>query len=176
MSGTISKIVISVYTCDADFAGSREDTRSTSGGFLALAGENTFFPLVWVSKKQTATSKSTAEAELVSLSLSLFEEGIPMLNFWQTVAGREMTLKILEDNEATIKIVKKGYSSKLRSLSRTHRVNLGSIYEVFQQADIFLEYIQTLLQAADIFTKALEPQKWEPALALLGMLNLPPKV
>ena len=99
-----------------------------------------------------------------------------MLNFWQTVAGREMTLKILEDNEATIKIVKQGYSSKLRSLSRTHRVNLGSIHEVIQQPDIFLEYIQTLLQAADIFTKALEPQKWEPALALLGMLNLPPKV
>ena len=66
----IESIHLKLYV-DADFAGDREDTKSTSGGFLALAGDNTFFPLAWVSKKQTSTSKSTAEAELVSLSYSL---------------------------------------------------------------------------------------------------------
>ena len=101
----LDKVELRLYV-DADFAGSREDTKSTSGGFLCIAGPNTFFPLSWVSKKQTSTSKSTAESELVSLSQSLFEEGIPMLNFWQTVSGRELKLKIKEDNEATIKIGK----------------------------------------------------------------------
>ena len=32
-----------------------------------------------------------------------------------------------------------------------------------------IEYIKTDLQAADIFTKALQPCKWENALTLLGM-------
>ena len=30
---------------DAAFAGDREDLKSTSGGFLVLAGPNSFFPL-----------------------------------------------------------------------------------------------------------------------------------
>ena len=74
----IDKIHLKLFV-DADFAGDRVDTKSTSGGFLALAGENTFFPLAWLSKKQTSTSKSTAEPELVSLSYGLYEEGLPML-------------------------------------------------------------------------------------------------
>ena len=106
----IESIHLKLYV-DADFAGDREDTKSTSGGFLALAGDNTFFPLAWVSKKQTSTSKSTAEAELVSLSYSLYEEGLPMLELWQTVSGTRTPLIIKEDNEAIIKIVRKGYSS-----------------------------------------------------------------
>jgi len=170
----IDKIELHLFV-DADFAGSREHTKSTSGGFLALVGEKSFFPLAWVSKKQTSTSKSTAESELVSLSHSLFEEGIPMLNLWQTVTGRAIPLKVKEDNEATIKIVKKGFSPKLRSLSRTHRVNLGSIHEATQMPDIFLEYIATEDQVADIFTKNLDPQKWGHALDLLRMRTLPSK-
>ena len=132
--------------------------------------ENTFFPLCWSSKKQTSTSKSTAEAELVSISSNLFDEGIPMLNFWQTVSGRDLKLKIKEDNEATIKIAKKGFSPKLRSLSRTHRVNLGAIHEEIIKPDIELEYIKTTEQIRDIFTKAIDPQKWKRATDLLHML------
>ena len=122
-----------------------------------------------MSKKQTATSKSTAESELVSLSLSLFDEALPMLNLWQTVAGEKMHLVIEEDNEATIKIVLKGFSPKLRSLARTHRVSIGAIHDILQQDDVSIEHVATEDQAADIFTKALEPQKWGNALALLGM-------
>ena len=98
-----------------------------------------------------------------------------MLNFWQTVSNSTMPLVIKEDNEATIKIIKKGFSSKLRSLSRTHRVNLGAIHETVQQSDVLLEYISTDKQAADIFTKNLDPQKWGAALELLGMREFPSK-
>jgi hypothetical protein len=160
---------------DADFAGSREDTKSTSGGFLVLTGENTFFPLSWLSRKQTSTSKSTAEAELVSLSLGLFDEGIPMQNFWQMISGYKVPLVIKEDNEAAIKVVRKGFSPKLRSLSRTHRVNIGAIHEIITHDDVRLEHETTKKQAADIFTKGLEPQQWGPALELIGMKQLPLK-
>ena len=172
VNDALSDVHLRLYV-DADFAGDREDTRSTSGGFLVLAGPNTFFPLAWVSKKQTATSKSTAESELVSMSLSLFEEGIPMLTLWQKLAGKQFTLVIKEDNEATIKIVQKGYSSKLRSLARTHRVNLGAIHDIVTSDDVRLEHVATAEQAADVFTKALDPQKWGNAMQLLGMKHLP---
>ena len=37
--------------CDADFAGDKSDSRSTSGVFLAVVGPKTFFPTTAVSKK-----------------------------------------------------------------------------------------------------------------------------
>ena len=64
---------------DADFAGDKENARSTSGGFLVLRGPTSFFPLAWVSKRQTSTSRSTTESEVISLAYSLYQEGIPSL-------------------------------------------------------------------------------------------------
>ena len=171
----LDKVELRLYV-DADFAGSREDTKSTSGGFLVLTGQNTFFPLSWLSRKQTSTSKSTAEAELVSPSLGLFEEAIPMQNFWQMISGHKIPLVIKEDNEAAIKVIRKGFSPKLRSLSRTHRVNIGALHEIIGHDDVRIEHVVTKEQAADIFTKGLDPQMWSPALELISMKVLPTKV
>ena len=82
-----------------------------------------------------------------------------------------MTLRIHEDNQATILVARKGRSSKkLRSISRTHRVNLASLAEQLQEGTgVELKYVKTDFQTADIFTKALPPHKWDHALRLLGM-------
>ena len=82
---------------------------------------------------------------------------------------RTVELDVLEDNEATIKIINKGFSAKLRHVSRTHRVNIASLKEQFDMPNINLDYVNTAEQAADIFTKALEPQKWGAALTMLHM-------
>ena len=66
---------------DADFAGDKSTARSTSGGFLALSGPSSFFPLAWISKRQTSTSRSTTESEVVSLAHSLYQEGLPVLQY-----------------------------------------------------------------------------------------------
>ena len=42
----------------------KETLRSTSGVFLAVYGPYSFFPLAAQSKKQTAVSHSTVEAEI----------------------------------------------------------------------------------------------------------------
>eukprot|EP00973_Karenia_brevis_P054439 7565294-Karenia_brevis.AAC.1 len=70
------KVFLRCFT-DADFAGDNSDVRSTSGGILALAGPNTFFPLAWLCKRQTSTSRSTTESEIISLAASLFQEALP---------------------------------------------------------------------------------------------------
>ena len=80
-----------------------------------------------------------------------------MMSLWDMLAGRKMLLKVEEDNQATIKVVLKGYSPKLRHILRTHKVNLGSIKEVVDEDSAIIEYIVTTEQAADIFTKALTP-------------------
>ena len=74
----------SMFT-DADFAGDLTDSKSTSGGFMAISGPNTFVPITWMCKKQGAVSKSTAESEIISLDAMLRMEGIPMLTLWDTV-------------------------------------------------------------------------------------------
>lgn len=82
---------------------------------------------------------------------------------------RTVQLQVHEDNQATILVVRKGFSPKLRHISRTHKVNLGSLSEVMAEPNIDLRYLDTNEQAADIFTKALPLHKWEAALALLGI-------
>jgi hypothetical protein len=141
---------------DADFAGCRLRAKSTNGGYLVLVGPNTFFPLQWVSRKQTSVSRSTTESEVVSLAHSMFLEAVPMLSMWETILRRTVELEVCEDNEATIKIISKGFSPKLRHISRTHKVNLASLKEQFDEPNIVLRYINTTEQAADIFAKALE--------------------
>jgi hypothetical protein len=158
---------------DADFAGDREDSYSTSGGWLVLAGPDTYFPLCWVSKKQTSVSRSTTESEIVSLAHSLFLEALPMCTLWDTILGREVDLHIHEDNEAAILVINKGFSSKLRHILRTHKVNIQSIKDEVDKPHTHLKHVSTDKQAADIFTKALEPQKWQAALDMLHIATVP---
>jgi hypothetical protein len=143
---------------------------------LVLAGPNTWWPIAWLAKRQTSTSRSTTEAELVALAKSLFDEALPFLSLFELILGRPVELLILEDNQATIKIARKGYSSKLRHVPRTHKVNLGSIAEVLEEDTVEIEYVPTELQCADIFTKDLCPAKWQNALDLLGMQTQLPDI
>ena len=130
-----------------------------------------------VSKRQTSTSRSTTEAEVISLAHSLYAEGLPSLQLWERLLGRPVKLRVKEDNQATIKVVKKGFSPKLRHIQRTHKVNLGCLQEIFDEDESsVLEYVETDKQAADIFTKGLVPAKWPNALALLGIRELPEEI
>ena len=96
-----------------------------------------------------------------------------MMDLFDILLGRPVTLRIKEDNQATIKILKKGYSPKLRHVLRHHKVNLGSVKEVLDQGNVELEYIPSEEQRADIFTKALPPNKWPHALEMLGISTAP---
>ena len=157
---------------DADFAGDRDDSKSTSGNFLVLTGSNTYFPLTWSSTKQTSTSRSTTESEVVSLAQGVVSEAILASILWTLVLGRDIKTKIYEDNQATITVVRKGYSKKLKHIFRTHKVKLGSLKEVCVNDNTELVYIETKKQAADIFTKALAPNLWDHALEMLGIQKM----
>ena len=112
---------------------------------------------------------------MTSLAYSMFLEAIPAVLHWSKLLSFylgenfEMPLSVQEDNQATILVVKKGWSPKLRHIAKTHKVDLGSLSEVFENPSVSIEYIDITKQSADIFTKALEPQKWGNAIALIGL-------
>ena len=91
-----------------------------------------------------------------------------LLALWEKLLGRKVSLQVMGDNQATILVVKAGWSPKPRHIQRGHKVDLGSLSEEFDAPELSLEYVETDKQAADIFTKGLEPQKWQNALNLLG--------
>eukprot|EP00972_Heterocapsa_arctica_P010325 1517193-Heterocapsa_arctica.AAC.1 len=84
-------LTLGLYS-DADFAGDKESSESTSGIFLALTGPNSFYP--------------TPEAEIVAANAAVRSEGLPALQLWDTVLGREVDPVLLEDNTATMQVLK----------------------------------------------------------------------
>ena len=99
-----------------------------------------------------------------------------MCSLWDRIAGRNFTLNICEDNQACILVAQSGFSGKLRHITRTHKVNLASIKNEIDKPEVSLIYTDTSKQAADLFTKALEPYKWDNALQLIGMYSGPPMI
>ena len=91
---------------------------------------------------------------MVSLAHSVYQEGLPSLQLCDLLLGRSVGLRVMEDNQAMILVVRKGYSPKLRHITRTHKVNLSGLSEVFRDDSATVEYCQTDKQAADMFTKS----------------------
>ena len=79
------------------------------------------------------------------------------MSLWDKLLGRPVTSQIMEDNQATIEVTKKGYCVKLRHITRTHNVNLSSIHEAISHDNVELDYVKTDEKSADILTKALAP-------------------
>ena len=70
---------------DSDFVGDSEDSKSTSGGILCIFGSHTFVPISWMCKNQTSVSRSSTEAEIISLDAGLRMDGGPAMDLWNLV-------------------------------------------------------------------------------------------
>ena len=84
--------------------------------------------------------------------------------------SNQFKLIVCEDNEAVIKIVLKQRSPALRHVSRTHRINLDWTFEVMQNENVLLKYVNTKFQTADMMTKAFtRKETWETLLSLAAL-------
>ena len=162
---------------DSDWAGDKSHSKSTSGYFLELAGEDgRYWPITWGSKKQGSTASCSAEAEFICLATSLKKEAIPFLIFIEAALGRQVELVCLEDNAQVLTAARKGYSPALRHVSRTERVSTGVVHEVFYENPLVkasLVKVSTDDQKADMFTKKLENAKFHIGKAFLGLRHVP---
>ena len=100
---------------DADLAGDELSTRSTSGYLMDVAGtEGRTSPISWGSRKQAATSSSTPQAEaqsaaeVMGCNQAVQGEALPAQHLMELILGRPVTVRIHEDNQSTIAIVRKG--------------------------------------------------------------------
>ena len=164
----IDNVVLHGYP-DADLAGTFDTSKATSGGFVEIVGDNTFFPLDWYSKRQTATSHSTTEAELVSASKMLRESLVPLQHLWSIMLQRPVLAVVHEDNMSTITVIQAGCSPQLRYINKHHRISLGLVHEMCKQSDMKLEHCPTDKQKGDLMTKGLARPKHGPALRMVGL-------
>ena len=77
-------------------------------------------------------------------------------------------IRVKDDNQTTIKVLRKGYSAKLAPMLRSRKLNSGAMHEGITEHGFQLDYIESNKQASDISTKDLAPSKWDNALRLLG--------
>ena len=152
---------------DADHSSSAERPYSTSGSLLVIGGGSSYFPISFQSKRQTAVSRSTTEAEAISLATAVSQDAVPTVDHLYEILGQEIPLTCFQDNEATIAVVRNGWSIKLRHVTKTHKIDLACLYDLFKDPLTFLVHCPTDQQAADVFTKNLETGKWDMALSML---------
>ena len=152
---------------DADHSSSAEHPYSTSGSLLVIGGGSSYFPISFQSKRQTAVSRSTTEAEAIPLATAVFQDAVPTVDHLNEILSQEIPLTCFQDNEATIAVVRNGWSIKLRHVTKTHKIDLSCLYDLFKDPLTFLVHCPTDQQAADVFTKNLETGKWDMALSML---------
>ena len=86
--------------------------------------------------------------------------------------GREPKLRVWEDNEATIKIVRSGRFPTMRHVKRVHGVSIMSLHDNLNKETYFLEDCHTDVQAADIFTKHfVKRDEWLHRCELIGVVS-----
>ena len=66
-----------------------------------------------------------------------------MLDALELILGRRVTCRIKEDNQATIAVIKSGYSQKLAPMLRSQRVNLGALHEGIEDNNGIIDYVES---------------------------------
>ena len=149
------------YT-DAEWAGDRDDRKSTSGYFTLVGGNL----VTWRSKKQKVVAMSSADAEFRGVAKGITE--VLWLRKLLTELGfpPKRSCELYCDNQAAINI-----SENPVQHDRTKHVEVDRhfIKEKLEAQVIKLPHVKSKDQLADILTKTVGTQFFEEVLCKLGV-------
>ncbi len=137
---------------DADFAGCRIDRKSTSGTCQLMGN----MLISWFSKKQTSVALSTAEAEYIAAA-SCCAQVLWMKQQLEDYGLEFANIPIKCDNTSAINLTRNPvYHSRSKHIELRHHFLRDNV----QRGSVCVEYVNTELQLADIFTKPLDKEKF----------------
>jgi hypothetical protein len=141
---------------DADFAGDRDELKSTTG-FVAIDRHGSV--VAWNSTKQKITAKSTADAEFTATAFAI-EEAVWLQKLEAEFHGNltEKPVTIYNDNTACIaNLTKNEYSPPNRHVG----VRYWWIRDVLRLGEANIKHVDTSRMKADGLTKGLDKIKHE---------------
>lgn len=141
-------------SADASF-GVHGDGKSQSGYLLWVGTQNA--PFLSASKKQTLTTRSSTEAELVALS-AVAEMVIPARRLMEDLGIPQKAVCIEQDNQSSMMIVEKGPGRSAKA--RTMRVRISWLKELVDDGIIKVQYVPSEFVVADGLTKPLSRDRY----------------
>jgi hypothetical protein len=151
---------------DADYAGDKDDRKSTKGYVFTLAGG----AISWRSCKQSIVASSTMYAEFIACfeatnQVIWLKKFIPEL---QVVDCIDKPLKMYCDNQPAVFYAHNNKSSKS---TRPIEVKYYVVKDKIQDHTISLEHIRTKDMLADSLTKGLPPRVFKEHIADMGLMG-----
>uniref|UniRef100_A0A2N9J9M1 Integrase catalytic domain-containing protein n=1 Tax=Fagus sylvatica TaxID=28930 RepID=A0A2N9J9M1_FAGSY len=145
-------IQLSAYT-DADWAGDPDDRRSTSG-YLVYLGSN---PITWSAKKQPTVSRSSTESEYRALAIASAEL------CWIRTLLKDLGIYLSHtpilwcDNVSALAIAS---NPVFHARTKHIEVDFHFVRERVLRKDLLVQFVSTVDQLADIFTKSLPTHRF----------------
>jgi hypothetical protein len=151
----------SVVYSDADFSNCPAMRRSTMG-YVMMLGHS---PVAWASRRQPILTKSATATEFVAASQAT-DELIHVTNLLDDLGLSAVPVLLRQDNQATarslVNPIEDGNTKYLE-------IHFHYVRERIAAGDVKVEWVSTSQMLADMFTKALGPQKLREMSAAIGL-------